>query len=148
MKRIESQTIRVGDLHAPGQAMAVLNRSCMDCHSSKTAWPWYSYVAPMSWLVENDVRRGRERMNFSDWDQYTFKEREKLLADIGTAVKNHEMPLPQYTLVHRRAKLSDAETDILYQWARAERRRLRAVVAAIPTSAGQQKSRITSSGRE
>jgi hypothetical protein len=52
-------------------------------------------VAPMSWLVEKDVSKGRQRLNFSEWDQYTFKRRQELLADIATAVKNREMPLPQ-----------------------------------------------------
>jgi hypothetical protein len=115
----------------------MLKHSCMDCHSNRTVWPWYSYVAPMSWLVERDVRRGRDHLNFSEWDRYTFKQREKLLADVASAVKNREMPLPQYTLVHRDAKLSDADTDLLYGWARVERRRLRAMLPVVPTSAGQ-----------
>ena len=109
----------------------------MDCHSNRTVWPWYSYVAPMSWLVERDVREGRDHMNLSEWDLYDFKQREKLLADIASAVKNREMPVSQYTLVHRDAKLSDAEADLLYAWARGERRRLKAKVAVIPTNAGQ-----------
>ncbi len=66
-------------------------------------------------------------MNFSEWDRYTFQEREKLLADIASAVKNREMPLPQYTLVHRAAKLSDADRDVLYAWARVERRKIKAM---------------------
>jgi hypothetical protein len=109
----------------------------MDCHSNRTLWPWYSYVAPISWLVERDVRRGRDQVNFSDWDRYTFKQREKLLADIASAVKNREMPLPQYTLLHRDARLSDAETDLVYGWARVERRRLKTILPVVPTSAGQ-----------
>lgn len=91
----------------------------------------------MSWLVERDVRRGRDRLNFSHWSEYTLKQREEFLADIASAVKNGEMPLPQYTLVHRDAKLSTAETDVVYGWARVERRRLKAGVNAVPTSTGQ-----------
>ena len=75
-------------------------------------------------------------MNFSEWDQYTFKEREKLFAEIASAVKNREMPLHQYTLMHRDAKLSDADTDLLYAWARVERRRLKAMTPVVPTNAG------------
>ena len=103
-----------------------MRQSCFDCHSNQTVWPAYSYVPPLSWLIENDVRRGRDRMNLSRWEQYTFAQREELLADIATAVKNREMPLPQYTLVHRHAKLTDAQTDVIYRWARTERRKLRA----------------------
>jgi hypothetical protein len=91
----------------------------------------------MSWLVERDVRRGRDDLNFSEWNQYTFKQREKLLADIASAVKNREMPLPQYTLVHRDAKLSDADTDLLYGWARVERRKSKAILPVVPTNAGE-----------
>ena len=98
----------------------------MDCHSNQTVWPWYSYVAPVSWLIERDVRRGRDHLNLSEWQQYTFQQKEKLLADIATVVKNGEMPLRQYTLVHRQARLSNADADMLYNWARAERRKLRA----------------------
>ena len=65
-------------------------------------------------------------MNLSEWNRYDFHRQEKLLADIASAVKNHEMPLPQYTLVHRDAKLSDPDTDLVYGWARVERHRLRA----------------------
>jgi hypothetical protein len=65
-------------------------------------------------------------MNLSEWQQYTFQQREKLLADVASAVKNGEMPLRQYTFIHRQAKLTDAERDLVYQWARRERRKLRA----------------------
>jgi Haem-binding domain len=125
VKRPESAAVSARSLRIAPQIAAVLKRSCMDCHSNQTVWPWYSYVVPMSWLVERDVRRGRDHMNFSEWDQYTFNQQEKLLADIATAVKNREMPLPQYTLIHHDAKLSDADTDLLYSWARVERRRVK-----------------------
>ena len=115
-----------GDLKLPPGVGVIVERSCVDCHSSRTAWPWYSYVAPMSWLVERDVRRGRDRMNLSEWQHYTLRQRQKLLADVASAVKNGEMPLPQYTLIHRQARLSEMDRDLLYEWARQERRRLRA----------------------
>ena len=111
----------------------MLNRSCMDCHSNRTVWPWYSFVAPMSWLVERDVHEGRTHMNLSEWDQYTFEKRQKLLADIASVVKNGEMPLQQYTLIHRNAKLSEADTDVLYTWARVQRRRMKAALKVVPT---------------
>ena len=101
-----------GDLQIPPEVAAVLRRSCMDCHSNQTTWPWYSYVAPVSWLVERDVHGGRDRLNLSEWREYPLKQRQKLLADIATVVKNREMPLPQYVTVHRHAGLSDAETDL------------------------------------
>ena len=111
------------DLKLPAEITTIFKRSC---HSSQTTWPWYSYVAPVSWLVERDVRRGRDHMNFSDRQQYTFQQRQKLLADVASAVKTGEMPLRQYAFIHQDAKLTDADRDLVYQWARTERRRLRA----------------------
>jgi hypothetical protein len=125
-KQFQAQVASIDDLKLPAEITSIFKRSCMDCHSSQTTWPWYSYVAPVSWLVERDVRRGRDHMNFSEWQQYTLQQRQKLLADVASAVKNGEMPLRQYTLIHRQAKLTDAERDLVYQWARGERRRLRA----------------------
>jgi hypothetical protein len=92
----------------------------------------------MSWLVERDVRRGRDHLNFSEWRRYNLNRQEKLLADIASAVKNREMPLWQYMLVHRDAKLSGADTDFMYVWARIERRKLKTSYPVVHTSAGQQ----------
>lgn len=122
-----------GDLEPPPEVTAIFKRSCMDCHSNQTVWPWYSYVAPVSWLVEKDVRRGRDQLDLSDWSHLTFSQREQYLADIATAVKNLEMPLPQYTLVHRRAGLSNADVDTVYGWARTERRKLKASHSSSPS---------------
>lgn len=91
----------------------------------------------MSWIVERDVRRGRDEMNLSEWNKYNFNQQEKLLADIASAVGNHEMPLPQYTLIHRDAMLSAADTDLLYGWARVERRKLKASHRIAHTGDGQ-----------
>ena len=125
-KQFQAQVGSIDDLKLPAEITSIFKRSCMDCHSSQTTWPWYSYVAPASWLVERDVRRGRDHMNFSEWQQYTLQKQQKLLADVASAVKNGEMPLHQYTFIHRQARLTDAERDLVYQWARRERRRLRA----------------------
>jgi hypothetical protein len=125
-KQFQAQAASIDDLKIPAEITSIFRRSCVDCHSNQTTWPWYSYVAPVSWLVERDVRRGRDHMNFSEWQQYTLQQRQKLLADVASAVKNGEMPLRQYTFIHRQAKLTDAEKDLVYQWARGERRRPRA----------------------
>lgn len=130
VKLAQAQGVTISSLAVSTEVTALIKRSCADCHSNQTVSPWYSYVAPMSWLVESDVRHGRDHMNFSRWPEYNFRQREKLLADIASALKNREMPLPQYTLMHRDAKLSDGEIDVLYQWARLERRRVKAALAA------------------
>lgn len=89
-----------------GEAERIARSSCYDCHSNETDWPVYSYVAPMSWLVRRDVESGRDKLNFSEWDR-----------DDGDADKAIEtilegsMPPDRYTLIHRDARLTDAEAD-------------------------------------
>jgi hypothetical protein len=111
------------------QVVKTLEKSCQNCHSEKTKWPWYSYVAPMSWMIENDVQRGRSHMNLSHWNGYNPEEQQEILSKMSVLVRNREMPLPRYLLLHPEAKLSDAEAAYLYQWARSERKRLKAAAA-------------------
>jgi hypothetical protein len=105
---------------------SILQRSCQNCHSEETAWPWYSYVAPASWMVEKDVRDARSHFNMSRWSEYNLDDRIQIIFAIGTRVRNKSMPLPRYLVLHHDAKLSDAEIDLVYQWARSERKRLKA----------------------
>lgn len=104
--------------------LAVFQRSCQDCHSDITRYPWYSYVAPASLLVGSDVERGRRHLNLSRWAEYSLVRKERSLSEIANQVKEREMPLPQYTLVHRNARLSDADVDALFRWTQKERSRL------------------------
>jgi hypothetical protein len=79
-------------------------------------WPWYSYVAPVSWLVESDVKDGREHMNFSMWDEYTEKQRNVRRYKCGKLVGEGEMPLWFYVPLHNEAKLSQADIDLIVSW--------------------------------
>jgi hypothetical protein len=106
----------------------VIERSCQNCHSERTDWPWYSYVAPLSWLIEKDVHGGRSHMNLSHWDTYTVDHQVDLLTKLGVAVRNRRMPLPKYVQLHSEARLSDDELKQLDRWAHSERRRLRIAV--------------------
>ncbi len=105
----------------------IVERSCQNCHSERTVWPWYSYVAPMSWLIERDVQQGRSHMNLSRWDEYGLEKREDILAEISAMIRSRQMPPSRYLRLHPSAKLSDEEIDLIYQWARAERNRLKSV---------------------
>jgi cytochrome c len=113
--------------------LGVIERSCQNCHSEKTEWPWYSHIAPMSWLVENDVSQARSRMNLSRWDEYALDEKRDILARVGAVVRSHQMPPARYTMIHAGAKLSPVEREQIYGWAHAERKRLKSI---IPTSVG------------
>ena len=104
--------------------LSILRRSCVDCHSDATRYPWYSYVAPVSLIIRSDVTRGRERLNLSRWTEYSPPRKLRALTGIANQVKDGEMPIPIYTFVHREAKLSDAEVQAVYGWAEGERTRL------------------------
>lgn len=108
----------------PG-VLVVIKRSCQNCHSERTEWPWYSHAAPISWLIERDVQGGRSQWNMSRWERYSVEDREQSLSKIGSMVRNRKMPLPQYLFLHPEAKLSDADVDLIYRWSRSERKRMK-----------------------
>ena len=110
--------------HIPPKVLARLNAACRDCHSDATRYPWYSYVAPFSLLVQNDVRAGRERLNLSKWPDYPVVRRQRFLSEIANQVQDGGMPLPFYTWLHRDAVLAEADTALIFEWTQAERARL------------------------
>jgi hypothetical protein len=83
-------------------------RACFDCHSNQVIWPWYSNVAPVSWLVQRDVDEGRRRLNFSEWGQ-----RRQEVREVAEVVREGEMPPWQYKLMHSSSRLSAEEKDAL-----------------------------------
>ena len=103
---------------------ALLRRSCYDCHSDETRWPWYTNVAPVSWLVADDVHTGRRHVNFSIWGKYPPGRRARSLDDIHEQITSGNMPLPKYLMLHPDARLTQAERDSLVAWADRERQRL------------------------
>ena len=90
------------------QTADLINRACYDCHSDRTTWPWYSNVAPVSWLVQRDVNDGRRHLNFSQWDQP-----QRHAKDIAQQVKEGDMPPWFYLPMHPQARLTDAEKQML-----------------------------------
>jgi len=100
----------------PAKVETVLRRSCADCHSNQTRWPWYSYVAPLSWIVAHDVHAARRQMNFSEWTGYSEKKREERLDGICEQVVNGDMPEGKYALLHRRARVTEDERAAICQW--------------------------------
>jgi lysozyme family protein len=108
------------------QAAAIIDRSCNDCHSNKTRWPWYSNVAPVSWFVIGHVNEGRENLNFSEWGHYSQREVDSVLRQICREVKAGAMPLSSYTPMHPGSSLSPDDVKTLCDWTTAERARIAA----------------------
>lgn len=102
----------------------ILERSCADCHSDATRYPWYSFLPVVSKTIENDVARGREQLNFSRWAEYSRLRQQRALTGIANQVKDGLMPLSNYVLLHPSAKLSEDDVDAVFKWAQQERLRL------------------------
>lgn len=102
----------------------ILERSCRDCHSEATRYPWYTVVAPVSLLIYDDVRQGREHLNFSRWDEYSPIRKQRALSEIANQVRDGEMPLRVYLRLHPEAKLSEADAQAIFNWTQTERIRL------------------------
>ncbi len=104
------------DIDAPAEVAAILRRSCYDCHSHETRWPWYSRVAPASWLVARDTVEAREHLNFSIWNQYNAEKKAHKLEEIWEEVESGEMPLWFYVPLHPESKLSEGDLAVLKDW--------------------------------
>ena len=107
-----------GEVAAPAEVRAILRRACYDCHSNEVRWPWYGRVAPVSWLLERDVREGREEVNFSVFERYPEKRQRRKWTEIPEQIQKDEMPPWFYVAVHGDARLSESDRAALVQWAR------------------------------
>ncbi len=107
------------EIQAPPKVMAILKRSCYDCHSNHTEWPWYSDIAPISFEVRSHVKNGRNWLNFSIWNQYDEEKKEKLYKGIAKSI-DWKMPPPDYLWVHKEARLSPEERKLVKEWAMSQ----------------------------
>jgi hypothetical protein len=107
--------------HADEHVLALIEKSCQNCHSFNTEWPLYSRVFPLSVVIARDVREARSHMNLSQWDTYDNSRKRQLLSQIGSVVRNGVMPPRRYTFAHPGARLTDKEVNEIYQWSRSER---------------------------
>ena len=110
------------DLSAPSEVKEALRQACYDCHSSQTRWPWYTGIAPVSWLAYRDVSEGRRRLNFSSWTSYTDDpgtEAQKL-AEISRFVASGDMAPWYYRWLHPEAHLDDAQRAAIFRWVKSQ----------------------------
>lgn len=103
---------------------SILMRSCADCHSESTLYPWYARLPWLSGWLQEHVRRGREQLNFTRWDEYSRLRQQRALTGIANQVRDKLMPLPGYLQLHPSAELSDADVQMIFEWAQKERLRL------------------------
>ena len=105
------------DIPTSAEVKNILKTSCYDCHSNETDWPWYGYVAPLSWWMKSHIKSGRNHVNFSTWDEYSPEEQANLVNESWDKIDGGGMPPGYYELTHSDAKISDEEKEILREWA-------------------------------
>lgn len=128
---------------AVGVPPAAFQRACMDCHSNQTVWPWYSAVAPVSWLVADDVRHGRSHLNVSEWGALDAKKKDKVLEEICEEIEKGAMPLKSYRWMHSDARLSPDDVKAICGWTQQARQRLAAAAASASAAAQESNSKQT-----
>lgn len=121
---LEEATTLQGTTEVPAKVSALFARSCNDCHSNKTIWRWYTYVAPVSWFTVGHVNNARAELNFSVWGSYDVRMKGSRLRAICDQCRRGKMPLASYALMHPRVRLSPEEVQMICEWSARESKRL------------------------
>jgi hypothetical protein len=100
----------------PANIKNILKNACYDCHSNNTIYPWYANIQPMAWMLERHIKQGKEKLNFNDFGSYTNRRQISKLKEILNQIKDDEMPITSYKLMHKNAKLSQDEKNLLINW--------------------------------
>lgn len=108
----------------PENVMTVLKTSCYDCHSNNTAYPWYNNIQPVAWWLKHHIDEGKREINFNEFASYRIRRQYKKLEEIEEQIKEDEMPLNSYTVIHSNAKLTTDQKMLLTEWAEGIRKEI------------------------
>jgi len=100
----------------PDSVQLILQKACYDCHSNNTNYPWYAYVQPVGWFLARDITQGRDDLNFNEFGSYSLRRQLNKLEGIADHIRENEMPLKSYKLMHKEARLSENEKKLLINW--------------------------------
>lgn len=103
------------EIQAPKEVMGIFKNACYACHSNQTTWPWYSSIAPASWIIKDHVIHGRKALDFTSWESYSEDEKTKKLKEIYRTVYA-SMPLASYISMHEEAYLSKEQRELVRTW--------------------------------
>lgn len=118
----------ISRIHAvPADVQLILQKACNDCHSNNTKYPWYSNIQPVAWWLKDHIDEGKRELNFSEFAGYSLRRQYHKLEEVEEQVKEGEMPLSSYTIIHKDAKLTDTEKQALYNWVNGIRDSMRSV---------------------
>lgn len=102
--------------NSPKNISRILQVSCYDCHGNNTVYPWYSKIQPISWFLEHHINEGKEELNFSEWGDYSNRRKKSKLKSIINQIKDDEMPLFSYAIIHKEAYLSLSEKELIIEY--------------------------------
>lgn len=99
----------------------LLSVACYDCHSNNTKYPWYNNIQPVAWWLASHVNDGKKHLNFDEFTTYSLKRQDHKLEEVIESQTDHWMPLDSYTWIHKEAKLADAQSKLIIDWANETR---------------------------
>ncbi len=108
----------------PGHVQGLLKTSCYDCHSNTTSYPWYNNIQPVKWWLADHVNSGKRHFNFDEFNSYSKEKKLKKLDEVAETIREGEMPLISYTVVHQNAKLSDIQKSEIEQWVKEVKKQI------------------------
>ncbi|THV62197.1 heme-binding domain-containing protein [Chryseobacterium candidae] len=108
----------------PDHVLGLLKTSCYDCHSNTTAYPWYNNIQPVKWWLADHVNSGKRHLNFDEFNSYSKEKKLKKLDEVAETIREGEMPLTSYTVVHQNAKLSDTQKSEIEQWVKEVKKQI------------------------
>lgn len=101
----------------PDSVQTILKKACYDCHSDNTSYPWYNNIQPVAWWLNNHINEGKGELNFSEFGKRPMAKRAKKIRKIAKEVQGGDMPLDSYTWIHKNAILTEAEKNMVINWA-------------------------------
>ena len=106
-------------MNVPTEVQQILEKYCYDCHSDKTVYVWYDKIFPVNWWIKDHIDEGKKELNFSIFNTYNARRKNKKLDEVAEQVEKGEMPLKSYTFLHTETKLTDAQKKTLIDWAKS-----------------------------
>ena len=101
----------------PDNVKAILKNACYDCHSNNTNYPWYAFIQPTAWLLSSHISEAKSKLNFNEFGKLTSRRQISKLDGIANSIKDDIMPLSSYKLMHKNARLTQSEKELLIKWA-------------------------------
>jgi len=100
----------------PKNVQSILQNACYDCHGNNTTYPWYSNIQPVAWMMKRHIDNGKDKLNFSEFDSYSSRRRISKLKGIANQIKDDEMPLSSYKMMHTKANFTKEEKGLIRDW--------------------------------